>query len=97
MSSLSASAACAAVLAAPVTVLLFAHPRELFGAPSLTLSLPAGATVAAVRGALAALPQLAAALPSCALAVGDRLVARDAEDATPCGAEVALIPPVSGG
>ncbi len=80
------------------TILLFAHPRELVGAPSITLELDAGATIATLRDALArAAPAISSALPSCAFAIHDAVVAADAEVTTPCGAEVALIPPVSGG
>ena len=82
-----------------VQVLLFAHPTELLGgAPDTALALPPGATLAALRAALLAQhPALAPLLPSCAFAIGEALIAREQEAATPAPAQVALIPPVSGG
>jgi molybdopterin converting factor small subunit len=83
-----------------VQVLLFAHPKELLGgAPDTTLSLPpGGATLAGLRlQLLAQHPALAPLLPSCAFAIGEALIAREQEAATPAPAQVALIPPVSGG
>jgi hypothetical protein len=79
-----------------VRVLLFAHPRELHGAPFVSLSLPAAASLRDARAALHVFfaPAVVAA---CALSVGDALVPLDAEATTPCAAEIALIPPVSGG
>lgn len=82
-----------------ITVLLFAHPRELLnGLSFISLSLSADAFLSDARVALtASYPILAAVIPSCAFAVGDDLIARDVEDSTLCGIEIALIPPVSGG
>jgi molybdopterin converting factor small subunit len=83
-----------------VTVLLYAHPKELLGGvASVALALPAAArSLAHLRAALlAAHPALAPALPSCAFAAGEALVPRELEAATPAPATVALIPPVSGG
>ncbi len=81
------------------TVLLFAHPRELAGgAASVLLELAPGASVADARAALArAHPALAPALATARLAAGDALVDAANERDTPCPAELALIPPVSGG
>ena len=79
-----------------MTVLLFARARDLVGAAAVRLDPPCPATVGAVRRTLAArYPQLAALLERSALAVGDEF----ADDATPLApdAEVALLPPVSGG
>ena len=79
-----------------VRVRLFARARDLAGREALDLELPAGATVAALRRELAAAcPRLEAILPRCALAVNDEF----ADDRTPlpARAEVALLPPVSGG
>jgi molybdopterin converting factor subunit 1 len=79
-----------------VTVRLFARARDLAGADSLQLTLPAGTTVGELRRRLAAeRPALAALLERCALAVEDEFVAgtvilRDKN-------EVAVLPPVSGG
>jgi molybdopterin converting factor subunit 1 len=77
-------------------VRLFARARELAGADTIEVPLPAGATVRDLRRRLAAdFPTLAGLLERSALAVNDEL----AEDAltVPLGAEVALLPPVSGG
>lgn len=79
-----------------VRVLLFARARDLAGAASAGLELPEGATVAVLRAALAeAYPRLGEFLPLCAAAVGGE-VASD-ETALADGAEVAVLPPVSGG
>jgi molybdopterin converting factor subunit 1 len=79
-----------------VTVRLFARARDLAGADAVTVDLAAGATVADLRRRLAAeAPALAGLLPRCAVAVGQEF----AGDSTTLadGAEVALLPPVSGG
>jgi molybdopterin synthase catalytic subunit len=79
----------------PVTVLYFAVAREAAGTDSETLP-AAPASVAALREVLATRhPALARVLPRCRLAL-DQEFARD-EDPVPDGAEVAVIPPVSGG
>jgi molybdopterin converting factor subunit 1 len=77
-------------------VLLFARARDLAGADQVDIPLPSPATVADLRRALAAAhPRLAPLLATSALAVNNEF----ADDATPLptGAEVALLPPVSGG
>ena len=77
-------------------VKLFARARDLAGASEVAVELPGGATVKELRAALAReYPALAGLLERSALAVqdefaGDSLV-------VPAGAEVALLPPVSGG
>ena len=79
-----------------VRVRLFARARDLAGADVVEVSLPEGATVGDLRRALAGqVPALARLLERSALAVRDEF----AEDAVllPAGAEVALLPPVSGG
>ena len=79
-----------------VRVRLFARARDLAGTDSLSVHLPDGATVAELRGRLVAEhPALAGLVPRSAVAVNDEF----AEDAArlPCEAEVALLPPVSGG
>jgi molybdopterin converting factor subunit 1 len=79
-----------------VRVRLFARARELAGADAVLLSVPEGATVADLRRQLAAArPPLAGLLGRCAVAVNDEF----AEDSLtlPPEAEVALLPPVSGG
>jgi len=80
-----------------VRVLLFAGPRELLGAPSVELALPAPARARDVRAALLAAgpPRLRALLPHCLLAVNEVVV--DDDCAVRATDEVALIPPVSGG
>jgi molybdopterin synthase catalytic subunit len=79
-----------------VNVLLFAQAREKAGRSSIALALQAGARV---RDALDAIerahPELTALRPHLAVAVNGAL-ARDG-DAVPDGAELALLPPVSGG
>ena len=79
-----------------VTLLFFAQARECVGRPSLSLELPEGCRLA---DALAEVerrhPRLAALRPHLAIAVDQRLAALDA--ALREGAEIALLPPVSGG
>ncbi|MGH7731423.1 MAG: molybdopterin converting factor subunit 1 [Candidatus Eiseniibacteriota bacterium] len=79
-----------------ITVLLFAQAREHAGHARMTLELPEGSQV---EDALAALerdhPALASLRPHLAVAVDQRLVRADAPLAD--GAELALLPPVSGG
>lgn len=77
-------------------VKLFAIARQRVGKDQVEISLAPGATVGDLRRALAAqFPPLADALPHIRIAVNSQYAA----DATvlPAGAEVALIPPVSGG
>lgn len=79
-----------------VRVLLFARAREVVGAGEVPVPLPAGATVAELRRALAAAyPAVAEVLARSAVAVGEEF----AEDGTMIGegAVAAVIPPVSGG
>ena len=79
-----------------VTVILFAAARDLAGADSLALDLPAGATVADLRAELARrVPALAKFLAKSAVAVNHDFVEDDRVLAP--GDEVAIIPPVSGG
>jgi molybdopterin converting factor subunit 1 len=77
-------------------VRLFARAKDLAGTDVVAVSLLSGATVADLRHRIAAdYPTLAGLLSRCAVAVDDEF----AEDALilPAGAEVALLPPVSGG
>ena len=77
-------------------VRLFARAKDLAGAESVRVELPPGATVAELRRRLAAeRPALAGLLTRCAIAVNDEF----ADDALtlPHTAEVAVLPPVSGG
>ena len=79
-----------------VRVRLFARARDIVGASSVSLDLPEGATVGQLRQRLAEeRPALAPLLERSALAVNDEF----AEDKTilPIAAQVALLPPVSGG
>lgn len=79
-----------------VRVLLFAAARARAGADRVELELPAGATVAQARAALQARwPALAGLLARSAVAVNEE-VAED-QDVIPDAAELALLPPVSGG
>jgi molybdopterin converting factor subunit 1 len=79
-----------------VRVRLFARAKDLAGAGEAALDLPAGATVADLRRALAQrYPALAALLAKCAVAVNDEFAGD--ELTLPAQAEVALLPPVSGG
>jgi len=79
-----------------ITVLFFAQAREKAGRDRRTLDLPEGSRVS---DALALLerehPELAALRPHLAVAVDQRLARPDALLAH--GAELALLPPVSGG
>jgi molybdopterin converting factor subunit 1 len=77
-------------------VLLFARARDLAGMDVLDVAVPAGATVGDLRRCLRErCPRLGSLLERSAIAVNNEY----AEDATPlpANAEVALVPPVSGG
>ncbi len=79
-----------------VDLLLFAVARQRAGRGSVALELPEGATIADLKAALAAQePELAPLIPMLLFAVAGEY----ADDTTliPAGAEVAAIPPVSGG
>lgn len=77
-------------------VLAFASATEAMGAAERTLDLPAAARIADLRDLLARdFPRLRPLLPRLAIAV-DGVVAGD-DRALHEGAEVALLPPVSGG
>ena len=79
-----------------LTVQLFARARDLAGIDALEVVLPTGATVAELRTAMAvACPALRDLLPRCVVAVNDDFAQDDLE--LLMNAEVALIPPVSGG
>jgi molybdopterin converting factor subunit 1 len=79
-----------------VAVRLFARARDLAGADLVRVELREGATVADLRRGLGRqCPALTSLLEKSALAV-DNEFARENQPLTP-GAEVALIPPVSGG
>lgn len=79
-----------------VTVHFFARAKDLVGVPSLVVALPACATVGTLRQYLGqAHPNLADLLEKSALAVNNDYAADD-QPLFP-RAEVALLPPVSGG
>lgn len=79
-----------------ITVLLFAQARERAGRARETLELPDGSRVSDALAALErAHPTLAALWPHLAVAVDQRLARPDAR--LTHGAELALLPPVSGG
>ena len=79
-----------------IPVRLFARARDLAGSDILNLDLPAGASVGELRRRIAeSFPELRDFLPRCAVAVGEDFAADDR--VIPSGAEVAIIPPVSGG
>jgi molybdopterin converting factor subunit 1 len=79
-----------------VSIRLFARARDLAGADRVTLRVPAGATVGEVRRRLAAeRPALAGLVERSAVAIKDAF-AEDSET-VPVDAEMALLPPVSGG
>jgi molybdopterin converting factor small subunit len=79
-----------------VTVQLFARARDLAGADTVAVDLRSEATTADLRRRLAEqLPALKVLLDRCAIAIGGEF----AEDGqrVPGDAEIALLPPVSGG
>ncbi len=79
-----------------VSVKLFAGLRQWAGQQSLTVELPEGATIAHLRRAMAeACPGLEAMLPHVLFAIGAQYVTDEATIGPE--AEVACIPPVSGG
>jgi molybdopterin synthase catalytic subunit len=79
-----------------VTVLYFAQARERAGRASETIELPEGSRAADARAVLKrAHPELDPLWPHLALAVNGSLA--DDEAPLPPGAELALLPPVSGG
>lgn len=79
----------------PLTVLLFASYADAFGAPSISLDIPPGATVADVLAELRGRPG-AERLPHAPLVAVNQRYAR-ASSPVAAGDEVAIIPPVAGG
>ena len=79
-----------------VSVLLFARARDVAGADVVELQLSPGGTVAELRRVLAAAhPKLAGLAARSAVAVNSDYAGDDM--VIPPGAEIALVPPVSGG
>jgi molybdopterin converting factor small subunit len=79
-----------------LTVHLFARARDLAGAAAVAVELPDGATAADLRRRLAeSYPALAPLLSRSALGVADEFAEDDL--VLEPGAEIALLPPVSGG
>ncbi len=80
----------------PREVLLFAAAAELAAARTIAVDLPPAATADDVLAAIGQqVPALAELLPACRLAVDQTFVGPSFS--VPAGAELALIPPVSGG
>jgi molybdopterin synthase catalytic subunit len=79
-----------------LTVLFFAEARDRIGHARRALELPDGSRVADALAALrAAHPELEPLVPHLAVAVNGELAT--ATTPIPSGAELALLPPVSGG
>src|SRR5436190_415864 len=79
-----------------VSLRLFASLHDIVGLRELSLDLVDGATISDLRQRLGeAYPAVRPVLPTIAFAVDDEYVALDRQ--LKDGAEVALIPPVSGG
>jgi molybdopterin converting factor subunit 1 len=79
-----------------VQVQLFARLRDLAGSNSLALELPPGSTVADLRHHLTVeYPQLASLLERCAIGVNNEFAEDDLRLLE--NAEIAVLPPVSGG
>jgi molybdopterin converting factor subunit 1 len=77
-------------------VLFFARARDLAGPARIDVEMPPGSTIGDLRRRLATdHPRLAGLLPDCAIAV-DEEFASDDREVSP-DAEVAVLPPVSGG
>lgn len=79
-----------------MTVLLFAAARQAVGSDCLSIQVPAPVTASTALNAIATTcPELRPLLSSCRLVVNHQYV--DASTPIPADAELALIPPVSGG
>ena len=76
-----------------LSVRLFGAAAEVAAAPRLCVEVPDGSTVAQIQAALQ--PRLGALAGRCVIAVDRRVAAP--HDVVAAGAEVALLPPVSGG
>ena len=79
-----------------IRLLFFAQARERAGSGEATLELPEGSRVAdALERIRQRYPALAELMPHLAVAMNQRLVS--SEEAVAPDAEIALLPPVSGG
>ena len=79
-----------------MNLLLFARARDLLGADCIVIDAPEPATVGELRRRLTErFPTLAELLKKSAIAVNDEIAADGVQ--IQHGAEVALLPPVSGG
>jgi molybdopterin converting factor subunit 1 len=79
-----------------VRVRFFARAKDLAGADTVTVKVPSGATIGELRRRLAKeYPALAGILERSALAVNDEFA--DDTLTVPGNAEIAVLPPVSGG
>jgi molybdopterin converting factor small subunit len=79
------------------TILLFAMARETAGASTLTVDLPPNPTVRDLKAALCLVcPAFSKILPALRIAI-DLEYTFDDDQPIPTGAELAAIPPVSGG
>jgi molybdopterin converting factor subunit 1 len=75
---------------------MFARLREIAGQPGITVEVPDGATVAAIRRQMVErLPEAAALLNKSAIAVNECY--GDENTAVRSGDRIAVLPPVSGG
>jgi molybdopterin converting factor subunit 1 len=79
-----------------MNVLLFARARDLIGADRVEVEMPEPATVGELRRILVRqFPNLAGLIEKSAFAINDEFAADEAP--IPAVAEIALLPPVSGG
>ena len=79
-----------------VSVLLFASYAEAFGAPTVDVTLPAGASVASMLTLVRELAPVGAKLPPAPMVAINQAYAL-VTDRIQAGDEVAIIPPVAGG
>ena len=79
-----------------VSVLLFASYAEAFGGPSVEVTLPAGASVAAMLSRVREMAPAGAKLPPAPMVAINQHYAVASDRIEP-GDEVAIIPPVAGG
>jgi MoaE-MoaD fusion protein len=79
-----------------VRIMLFAIARQRVGCDSVEVEIPEAATVRQLRGALVEhFPPLAEVIPHARFAVNSEYAAETS--LIPASAEIAIIPPVSGG